>query len=256
MTVVYPLVKAVALVIVDLWTFLLFLHLFRARLLWRWFLWDPDWECGPGGPGEDQGCSSSSPSLQFVPLVRLWRLIVLLCCVVLCCHVSSTTTGTGAAWPSIPWPWCPSRSSWWRRSCSLRRRWSWWRHQSLTTHHALHWAHKDRVVMEVPTGGHCSSLVCCVLADQLGEPVPQDVPGSGGGGARTAGQEGGPGMVVQRDAANRLREKCSVSCWWPAGGTLRWCIVKPTRVAAVLLKIETWMETVIPFFSNRFTKSN
>lgn len=94
------------------------------------------------------------------------------------------------------------------------------------------------VVVRVPTGGRCSSLVSRVPADRLGEPVPQEVPGSGGCGARAAGQEGGAGLVVQGDAANRLRKKFCVSCF-PAGGILCWCFVKLTSVAAVLIKIET-----------------
>lgn len=160
-------------------------------------------------------------------------------CVVLC-RVSSTTTGIGAAWRLTLWPWCPSRSNWWRRSCSLRRRWSWW--CPSVPHHSSYFA--LWVLVEVATRRRCSWLVCCVPADRLGEPVPQEVPGSGGGGVRAAGQEGGAGLVVQGDAANRLREKWSVSCCWPVGGTLRWCFVKLTSVAAVLLKIETWIETV------------
>lgn len=41
----------------------------------------------------------------------------------------------------------------------------------------------QRVVVKVPTGGRCSSLVRCVPTDRLGKPVPQEVPGSGWSGA-------------------------------------------------------------------------
>lgn len=89
-----------------------------------------------------------------------------------------------------------------------------------------------------------ADLVRCVPAGRLGERLPQEVPGGGGGRATAAGQDGGAGLADQGDAANRLTAEAPPtpcfgggSTWWPLGGALT-CFFVKLLAAAVLIKIK------------------